>query len=152
MGQACSPAITSTPGDTPAATDADGFFHTGDLCTIDRSGRLTYHGRSSDILSIGSERVAALEVEWVLAMHPAVKLAYVVALPGSAHAQVVAAFIEPVLGAALTERAVLRHCAAHLPRFKVPSLHFVREWPMSATKVQKFRLRQQLVAELASRD
>ena len=141
------------PGDTAAAIDADGYFHTGDLCSIDHSGRLSYHGRSSDVLSIGSERVAALEIESVLAMHLEVKLACVVAVPESAHAQVIAAFIEPVPGAALTERAVIRHCAAHLPPFKVPShVRFVSEWPMSATKVQKFRLRRQLVAELASGD
>jgi fatty-acyl-CoA synthase len=140
------------PGDTAAAIDADGFFHTGDLCSIDRSGRLSYHGRTSDVLIIGSERVAALEVESVLAMHPAVKLAYVVAVPGSGHDQVMAAFVEPVPRAALTEPTLIRHCAAHLPPFKVPShVRFVSEWPMSATKVQKFRLREQLAAELASR-
>lgn len=63
-----------------------------------------------------------------------------------------AAFIELAPGAALTEEEVVAHCRAGLASFKVPRhVRFVTEWPMSSTKVQTFRLREQLEAELAAR-
>jgi acyl-CoA synthetase (AMP-forming)/AMP-acid ligase II len=55
-------------------------------------------------------------------------------------------------GATLTEEEVVAHCRAGLASFKVPRhVRFVTEWPMSSTKVQTFRLREQLEAELAAR-
>jgi acyl-CoA synthetase (AMP-forming)/AMP-acid ligase II len=58
----------------------------------------------------------------------------------------------PAPGAALTEEEVVAHCRAGLASFKVPRhVRFVTEWPMSSTKVQTFRLREQLEAELEAR-
>lgn len=63
-----------------------------------------------------------------------------------------AAFIELQPGAALSEEEVIAHCRAGLATFKVPRhVRFVTQWPMSSTKVQTFRLREQLEAELARR-
>jgi acyl-coenzyme A synthetase/AMP-(fatty) acid ligase len=40
---------------------------------------------------------------------------------------------------------VIRHCKGHIASFKIPRyVQFVTEWPMSATKIQKFRLRDQV--------
>jgi acyl-CoA synthetase (AMP-forming)/AMP-acid ligase II len=51
-----------------------------------------------------------------------------------------------------TCRPVIAHCRAGLASFKVPRhVRFVTEWPMSSTKVQTFRLREQLEAELETR-
>ena len=55
-------------------------------------------------------------------------------------------------GTTLTEDEVIAHCRGGLASFKVPRyVRFVTEWPMSSTKVQTFRLREQLEAELALR-
>jgi acyl-CoA synthetase (AMP-forming)/AMP-acid ligase II len=46
---------------------------------------------------------------------------------------------------------VVAHCRSHIASFKVPRyVRFVAEWPMSATKIQKYRLGEQLEAELRS--
>ena len=53
-------------------------------------------------------------------------------------------------GAQLSEEAVIAFCRDRIARFKVPRyVRFVAEWPMSATKIQKYRLGDQLAAELA---
>jgi fatty-acyl-CoA synthase/long-chain acyl-CoA synthetase len=135
--------------ETRQALDAEGFFHTGDIGSFDEQGQIMFHGRFKDMLKVGGENVAAAEIESFLAAHPAVKLVQVVGVPDARLQEVPAAFIELEAGAALTEREVVDFCKGRIASFKVPRyVRFVREWPMSASKIQKFRLREALVAEL----
>ena len=69
------------PEQTALAIDADGWFHTGDLGSVDEDGRLRYAGRLKDMLKVGGENVSALEVEGYLAGHPAVNIVQVVGVP-----------------------------------------------------------------------
>ena len=62
--------------------DAEGWFHTGDIGSLDESGHLMFHTRLKDMLKVGGENVAAAEIEAQLTKHPAVKLAQVVGYPG----------------------------------------------------------------------
>jgi acyl-CoA synthetase (AMP-forming)/AMP-acid ligase II len=119
----------------------DGWFRTGDLCSLDEEGRIQFHGRIKDTLKVGGENVAALEIESYLATHPAVKLAQVVGVPDERLQEVPAAFIELNPGTSASEAALIDFCKGNIASFKVPRyVRFVEEWPMSATKVQKFRL------------
>ncbi|MCW3001027.1 MAG: AMP-binding protein [Conexibacter sp.] len=134
---------------TREVIDEDGFFHTGDLCSLDADGRVCFHGRLKDMLKVGGENVAAVEIESFLATHPAVKMAQVVGVPDPRLLEVPAAFIELAPGAAATEPEIIAFCKGSIAGFKVPRVvRFVDEWPMSATKVQKFRLRDALLAEV----
>ncbi len=134
---------------TRAAIDADGFFHSGDIGSLDADGHLIYHGRLKDMLKVGGENVAALEVEDLIATMPGVKLVQVVGIPDARLTEVPAAFLELAPGASLSEREVIDYCQARIASFKVPRyVRFVSEWPMSATKIQKYRLGEQLEAEL----
>jgi fatty-acyl-CoA synthase len=137
------------PAQTGASIDADGWFHTGDHCSMDAEGLLLFHGRLKDVLKVGGENVSALEVESFLSTHPAIKLAQVVGIPDDRLMEVPAAFVELAPGATLTEQQVIDHCEGRIARFKTPRhVRFVTDWPMSSTKIQKFRLREQLIAEL----
>ncbi|MDQ4116286.1 MAG: acyl--CoA ligase [Actinomycetota bacterium] len=137
------------PQKTADSFDADGWFHTGDLASIDAAGNLTFGGRTKDMLKVGGENVGCLEVEAYLGTHPDVQAAAVVGVPDPKYGEVPAAFVEPRPGAGLTEEAVLEYCRAGLAKYKVPRhVRFVTDWPMSATKIQKFRLRDRLLAEL----
>ena len=127
-----------------------GWFHTGDIGSVDAGGHVMFHGRTKDMLKVGGENVAAAEIEAMLQSHPAVKLAQVVGVPDPRYAEVPAAFVELVEGAVASEEALIAHCRGQLASFKVPRhVRFVAAWPMSTSKIEKFRLRQQLIDELA---
>lgn len=128
-----------------AAVMEGGWFRTGDLGAVDGDGRIRYHGRTRDRLRVGGENVSALELESYLATHPAVKLAQVVGAPHPRLQEVPVAFVELLPGATCTEAELIDFCRGQIASFKVPrSIRFVTEWPMSATKIQKFRLREML--------
>ncbi|MBP2366522.1 class I adenylate-forming enzyme family protein [Pseudonocardia parietis] len=138
------------PEKTAASIDAQGWFCTGDLAAIDDRGNLTFRGRIKDMLKVGGENVGCLEVEAFLTGHPDIALACVVGVPDDRYGEVPAAFVELRHGAELTADEVLEFCRGGLARYKVPRhVRFVSEWPMSATKIQKFRLRDRLLAEPA---
>jgi acyl-CoA synthetase (AMP-forming)/AMP-acid ligase II len=138
-----------SPEKTAEALDGEGWFHSGDLVSIDPDGQIMFHGRLRDMLKVGGENVAAVEIETCLQQHPAVKLAQVVAVPHPRLSEVPAAFIELQPGHSADEQELTDFCKGKIAGFKVPRyIRFVEEWPISSTKIQKFRLQEQLVAEL----
>ena len=71
-------------------------------------------------------------------------------MPDAKYMEVPAAFIELRPGQHASEDEIIEFCRLGLARFKVPRhVRFIDEWPMSATKIQKFRLQEQLARELA---
>jgi fatty-acyl-CoA synthase len=138
---------------TSASFDDAGWFRTGDLGTMDSAGRLAFRARIKDLLKVGGENVSPAEVEAHLMTHPAVHMAQLVGVPDDRLGEVPAAFVELKPGASATADELIAHCRGALARFKAPRhVRFVDEWPMSATKVQKFRLRERLLAELGIDD
>lgn len=131
--------------------DEQGRFHTGDLGHLDERGQLVFTGRLKDMLKVGGENVAASEIELVLSQHPSVTLAAVVPVPDDRLDEVPAAFVELRPGHSAEPEEIIAFCAARLASFKVPRhVHFVTSWPMSATKIQKFRLRELLPSRRAT--
>jgi fatty-acyl-CoA synthase/long-chain acyl-CoA synthetase len=131
------------------ALDRDGWFHTGDIGSLDAQGTIMFHGRFKDMLKVGGENVAAAEIEAQLQKHKAVKLAQVVGIPDAKYAEVPAAFVELQSGESATEAELIEFCRRDVAGFKVPHhVRFVTEWPMSSSKIQKFKLRTALVEEL----
>jgi acyl-CoA synthetase (AMP-forming)/AMP-acid ligase II len=137
------------PEKTAQALDREGWFHTGDIGSMDEAGTLMFHGRFKDMLKVGGENVAAAEIEAQLQRHPAVKLAQVVGIPDAKYAEVPAAFVELLPDRQATEAELIESCRREIAGFKVPRhIRFVTEWPMSSSKIQKFRLRAALIEEL----
>ena len=134
---------------TATALDPEGWFHTGDICSLDANGTIMFHGRFKDMLKVGGENVAAAEIESQLQRHPAVKLAQVVGIPDAKYDEVPAAFVELQPGQSVEAAELIDFCRKGIAGFKVPRhVRFVAEWPMSSSKIQKFRLRTALVSEL----
>jgi fatty-acyl-CoA synthase len=129
--------------------DAQGWFHTGDIGSLDESGHVMFHTRLKDMLKVGGENVAAAEIEAQLTKHPAVKLAQVVGIPDPKYTEVPAAYIELHPGLEASAAELIELCRAETASYKVPRfVRFVTEWPMSASKIQKFQLRNRLIEEL----
>ena len=134
---------------TAEAIDPDGWLHTGDLGSLDEAGNIMFHGRIKDMLKVGGENVAAAEIESYIARHPAVKLAQVIGVPHERLQEVPAAFVELNPDASTCEEEIISFCKGEIASFKVPRhVRFVTSWPMSASKIQKFRLRENLIEEL----
>ncbi|QEH79239.1 acyl--CoA ligase [Sphingomonas sp. C8-2] len=136
------------PEQTLAALGTDGWLRTGDLYIRDAQGRLLFQGRLKDMLKVGGENVATVEVEVLLCSHPQVKLAEVVGRPDPRLDEVPVAFVEIRDAGGVSEEELIAYCKSRIANFKVPrAIYFMDEadWPMSATKVDKRALRQRLL-------
>jgi fatty-acyl-CoA synthase len=97
-----------------------GWFHSGDLATIDAEGYITIVDRKKDMVKTGGENVASREVEEVIYGLPEVSEVAVVGLPHPRWVEAVVAIIVLKQGQTATEEQVLAHCNTRLAHFKVP--------------------------------
>jgi len=133
------------PAATAAAIDSDGWMASGDLGFVDHSGVIHYVGRIKDMLKVGGENVAPAEVEDVLSGHRAVGLVQVIGKPDSKYGEVPVAFVELRPGAVADPQELIEYCRDKLASFKVPrEVRMIEDWPVSATKIQKFKLKELL--------
>jgi acyl-CoA synthetase (AMP-forming)/AMP-acid ligase II len=138
-----------SPEKTAEAIDSEGWLHTGDIASLDEEGRVSYQGRIKDMLKVGGENVAAVEIESYILNHPAVQLVQVVGVPDAKLFEAAAAFIQLEHGVDCSEQEIIDFCRGKIASFKIPRhVRFIEEWPMSATKIQKFKLQQMLIREL----
>ncbi len=128
------------------------WLRTGDIYARDADGYYTCLGRSDDVLKVGGMWVSPAEVETRLREHPAVEQAVVVAVPDSDGLDKPVACIVTGAGADPTEDELIAFCRAGLSAFKRPRrILFLPEFPLTATgKVQRFRLREHALGELAA--
>ncbi len=129
--------------------DSDGWFHTGDLGEQTENGEIIFSGRLKDMLKVGGENVASVEVEGFLSTHDGVKLAAIVGLPDEKYGEVPIAYIEREEGSAVSEEEIIEYCKGQIASFKIPRhVRFLTEWPMGATKILKYELRERIAKEL----
>jgi len=114
------PGYLGAPEET-AAILHDGWLWTGDLARRDADGFLYIAGRAKEILKIGGHRVSPVEMEEVLALHPAVAQAVVVGVPDPVQGELAVAFVVTRAGAAVEALELRRFCRDQLPAHKVPS-------------------------------
>ncbi|ADB52351.1 AMP-binding protein [Conexibacter woesei] len=133
-----------------AAFDADGWFATGDIATIDADGCVLIAGRAKDVIVRGGENISAKEVEDLLFEHPAVREVAVVGYPDAVLGERACAFV--VADGQLTLDTLIAFLRAReVANQKLPErLRVVEELPKTSSgKVQKFRLRASLREEEA---
>jgi acyl-CoA synthetase (AMP-forming)/AMP-acid ligase II len=109
---------------------ADGWLHTGDVATIDDDGFCVIVDRRKDVIMRGGENVYSVEVENVLAAHPAVLEVAVVGVPDEVMGERVGAAIVTVPGATIGPDDVLAFAAGRLAKYKLPEHVLVRREPL----------------------
>ncbi len=141
--------------DEPRTREAivDGWMRTGDLATIDAQGYCNIVGRLKDMLIRGGENIYPREVEEFLFRHPKIQSVQVFGVPDDKYGEEVCAWIVVRPGEQLTEEEVRAYCQGQIAHYKVPRyIRFVDDMPMTVTgKVQKFAMRERMIAELGSK-
>ncbi|MGE2714264.1 long-chain-fatty-acid--CoA ligase [Mycolicibacterium litorale] len=129
------------PEATADAVTADGWFRTGDVGRIDPDGYIFVEDRLKDMIISGGENVYSIEVERVLAEHPAVTEVAVIGVPDDKWGESVKAVVV-VDGSSSTEE-LTEWCVERLARYKCPrSIDIVDELPRNPTgKILKKELR-----------
>ena len=142
------------PERTREAIDADGWMHTGDLATMDAEGYASIVGRSKDIVIRGGENLYPREIEEFLYAHPDIADVQVVGVPDERYGEELLAWIIPRPGVTVDRGDVESFCRGRIAHYKIPRyVTLIDAFPMTVTgKVQKYKLREQAIADLGLSD
>lgn len=110
--------------DRSAAAFENGWFHSGDLATMDEEGFIFVVDRKKDMIKSGGENVASREVEEMIDQLAQVSEVAVIAIPDARWIEAVSAVIVRQNDQALSEAEVIAHCNAHMASFKCPKRVF----------------------------
>ena len=131
----------------------DGWFCTGDLFVRDAEGYYYHQGRADELLRVAGQWVKPMEVEEAVLVDAGIREAACVVIPDRDGFDRLALFVVPARpgeGKGLAES----RCGQALPQYSRPKwICEVEELPRTPTgKVQRFRLREQLLAQLADKE
>ena len=149
------PMVVKGYWDNPEATAREftaGFWHSGDLGSIDERGFVRVFDRKKDMLNRGGFKIYSVEVENLIAGIPGVIEAAVVGKPCPVLGERVHAFVYVESGA-VTAEEVRAWCARHLADYKVPETVTLRDRPLPRNangKLMKRLLREELAAQDAA--
>jgi acyl-CoA synthetase (AMP-forming)/AMP-acid ligase II len=129
------------PDATADAITADGWFRTGDIGRVDADGYLFVEDRLKDMIISGGENIYSIEVERVLAEHPAVVEVAVIGIPDQKWGEAVKAVV--ALEGSATEDELIAWCRERLAAYKCPrSVDITEALPRNPTgKILKKDLR-----------
>ncbi|MGO8711458.1 MAG: 3-(methylthio)propionyl-CoA ligase [Rhizomicrobium sp.] len=131
-------------GEGEDAFDADGWFDTGDVATIDPHGYMTITDRAKDVIKSGGEWISSIEIENAAVGHPAVAEAAVIGVHHPKWDERPLLIVVPKAGAHLTKDEILQHLSGKIAKWWMPDdVVFADEIPHTATgKIQKLVLRE----------
>jgi fatty-acyl-CoA synthase len=120
-----------------------GWFHTGDMATLNEDGYFLVVDRKKDIIVSGGENISSLELEKAILAHPAVLEAAVLPVPDEKWGEVPKALVVLKPAAQASESELLDFCRSRLSHYKCPrSFEFVDNLPKTGTgKILKKDLR-----------
>ena len=123
-----------------------GFWHSGDVGSIDEAGYVRIFDRIKDMLNRGGYKIFSIEVENVLSEHPGVLESAIVGKPCPVLGERVHAFVSRI-DPNLDEKQLREFCAARLADYKVPESFTLRDEPLPRNangKLLKRTLREQI--------
>jgi 2,3-dihydroxybenzoate-AMP ligase len=141
----------NAPEHNRRAFTADGYYRTGDVVRLDRSGNLIVEGREKDMINRGGEKISAEEIENLILGHPRVFNVAVVAMPHPILGERTCAYVIPKPGASLTLQELVSFLKQQrIATFKLPErLEVVESFPLTSVgKVSKKELREDIARKL----
>ena len=130
-----------------ANTFIDGWYHTGDVVTIDAEGYVQIVDRAKDMVKSGGEWISSVDLEAAIMAHPAVYEAAVIGIPHDRWQERPLAYVVPTSEHrdSLDRDTVLAHLEDKFARWWLPDdVIFIDEMPKTAVgKFDKKVLRQQ---------
>ncbi|CAM1295619.1 acsf (predicted) [Pycnogonum litorale] len=158
MGELCSrgyqvmQGYLNEPEKTKEVFDVDRWYKTGDLATMDDQGYIRIVGRIKDMIIRGGENIYPREIEEFLHTHPDIAEAQVFGIPDERLGEIVCSWIKLKINRTLTEEQTREFCKDNIAKFKIPKhVLFVSEFPTTQSgKIQKFKMREIMIKELAS--
>lgn len=125
---------------------AGGYYHTGDVATIDDEGYITYVGRTDDVFKSSDYKISPFELESALIEHPAVAEAAVVPAPDPVRLAVPKAYVVLAAGFepnAETAKDILAFARTRLAPFqRVRRIEFAELPKTISGKIRRVELRQ----------
>ncbi|WP_150525680.1 long-chain-fatty-acid--CoA ligase [Roseibium sediminis] len=127
------------------AFDAEGWFKTGDVATIDENGFLLITDRAKDLIKSGGEWISSLDLENVVMSHPGVASCAVIAVPHEKWTERPLLVVQAAAGAEAPREELIEMLSRHFAKWQLPDdVVYVDSLPLTATgKVSKLTLRQQ---------
>ena len=127
-----------------AAIEAAGWFHTGDVATIDPDGYMQITDRRKDIIKSGGEWISSIDLENAAVAHDDVAEAAVIAVPHPGWGERPLLIVAPATGRKPDRDGLIALLARDFPRWMLPDdVVVVPELPHTATgKLMKTRLRE----------
>jgi len=132
--------------DNPEATArafAGGWFHSGDIGVWHPDSYIELRDRAKDIIISGGENISTIEVEQVIAQHPAVLECAIIAIPDETWGERPKAFVTLKEDQHASEEEIIAFCRERIAHFKCPAAVNFGPLPKTSTgKVQKYVLRE----------
>ncbi|WP_317929236.1 AMP-binding protein [Halioxenophilus sp. WMMB6] len=119
------------PDETAKVLQPDGWFHTGDIATIDAEGYIRIVDRKKDMIVVSGFNVYPNEVEEVVVSHPKVREAAVIGVPDEKSGEAVKVYVV-AKDSSLTKKELIAYCREQLTAYKIPRIvEFCTELPKS---------------------
>jgi crotonobetaine/carnitine-CoA ligase len=133
-----------------AQTIKDGWLYTGDNAYMDEDGYFHFVDRKKDMIKRGGENVAAVEVEYVINLHPKVQEVAIIGVPDPIRDEAIMALVVLKKGETSDADEMIDFCKEKLAKFKVPSfVEFKDSFPKTSIgKIQKNILRKEGLEKL----
>ncbi len=125
--------------------DTEGYFHTGDVATLDPDGYMQITDRSKDVIKSGGEWISSIDIENIAMAHPAVLMAACIGLPHPKWDERPVLCVVKKPDAVPSKEELLKFYEGKIAKWQVPDdVLFVDAIPLGATgKMQKSKLREQ---------
>jgi len=124
--------------------DDDGWFATGDVCTIDAEGFMQITDRSKDVIKSGGEWISSIDLENIAVGHPAVHEAAAIGVKHARWDERPLLLVVKNQGAEVTRDEMISFYEGKIAKWWTPDdVAFVDELPHTATgKLLKTQLRE----------